>query len=67
LITGINGFVGRGLAAALQKSGRLVKGTIRSAEGNARGEGRREKGDRRRETGGGRTETEERFSGFCDR
>ena len=60
MITGINGFVGRGLAAALQKSGRLVKGTIRSAEGNARGrrekgEGRPEKGDRRREDGDGRT------------
>ena len=40
LITGINGFVGRGLAAALQGSDRSVKGT--------------EKGDRRRETGGRR-------------
>lgn len=38
LITGINGFVGRGLAAALQESDRLVKGT--------------EKGGGRRETGG---------------
>ena len=51
LIAGINGFVGRGLAAALQGSGRLVKGTIRSAEGNAGGEGRTEKGGRRREDG----------------
>ena len=40
LITGINGFVGRGLAAALQGSDRLLKGT--------------EKGGRRRETGDGR-------------
>ena len=43
LITGINGFVGRGLAAALQGSDRLLKGT--------------EKGGRRRETGDGRPET----------
>ena len=35
-----NIFVGRGLAAALQRSDRLVKGT---------GDGRREDGDRRRE------------------
>lgn len=34
LITGINGFVGHGLAAALQGSDQLVKGTIRSAEGS---------------------------------
>ena len=40
LITGINGFVGRGLAAALQGSDRLVKGT--------------ERGNRRREIGGRR-------------
>jgi nucleoside-diphosphate-sugar epimerase len=34
LITGINGFVGRGLAAALQGGDHLVKGTIRSVERN---------------------------------
>ena len=34
LITGINGFVGRGLAASWQGIGRLVKGSVRSANGN---------------------------------
>ena len=34
LITGINGFVGRGLAAALQRNGYNIKGSVRSADGN---------------------------------
>ena len=34
LITGINGFVGRGLAAALQGGDNIVKGTVRSADRN---------------------------------
>jgi nucleoside-diphosphate-sugar epimerase len=40
LITGINGFVGRGLAAALQGRGHLVKGT----ETGEKGDGRMEMG-----------------------
>ncbi|MBU1339998.1 MAG: SDR family oxidoreductase [Proteobacteria bacterium] len=34
LITGINGFLGRGIVKAMQESGYLVKGTVRSANGN---------------------------------
>lgn len=34
LITGINGFIGRGLVTELQKNDYLVKGTVRSVEGN---------------------------------
>ena len=44
-----NIFVGRGLAAALQRSDRLVKG---------RGDGRPEEGDGRREDGDRRREKE---------
>ena len=51
LITGINGFVGRGLAAALQGSDRLVKGTERGGRRREKGEGRREDGGWRREDG----------------
>jgi len=34
LVTGSTGFIGRGLAAALLRSDYLVKGTVRSAQGN---------------------------------
>ncbi|MBL0701389.1 MAG: SDR family oxidoreductase [Desulfosarcina sp.] len=34
LITGINGFVGRGLAAALQRNRDNIRGSVRSAAGN---------------------------------
>jgi len=44
LITGINGFVGRGLAAALQGSDCLVKGTERGGRRGEDGDGRRKNG-----------------------
>jgi nucleoside-diphosphate-sugar epimerase len=44
LITGINGFVGRGLAAALQESDCLVKGTEKGDRKAEKGEGKRKNG-----------------------
>jgi nucleoside-diphosphate-sugar epimerase len=61
LITGINGFVGRGLAAALQESDRLIKGTTRNTGSGFPYCGYWEKGDRRTEDG------EREGAAFCER